>query len=185
MSTNAIMQPFIFWPILTPIGYLLYQNIGFQLRRRRFEKIHGCLPVAKLPQIERILGVDILVENLRCFNRKCLMARLKRRFEQFGNTYSVTIAGISMIYTIEPENIKAVWSTQFDDFGVGWLRRRVTAPTTGEFLLNADLAAGLLMRPSSPPLPDCPYVQSSRKQGHYSANRWWARRQIKGLRTPK
>ena len=132
------MQPFISGPILALIGYFLYQSTEFYLRRRRFEKIHGCQPAAKLPQIDRILGVDIFVQNLRYFNKKCLMPRLKQRFEQTGNTYSVTLAGNTMIYTIEPENIKAVFSTQFDDFDVGWQRRRAMAPTMGEFLLNAD-----------------------------------------------
>lgn len=136
--TIARLQRFIFWPVLTLIVYILYQIIDSHVRRRKFEKDHGCLPASKLPQIERMLGVDILVENLRCFQKKCLMSRLKLRFEQTGNTYSATVAGNTMVFTIDPENIKAVFSTQFEDFDVGWQRRRALAPTMGEFLLNAD-----------------------------------------------
>ena len=138
VSMIAKMQPVMIGSILILLAYVLYPRLSLHLKRRRFKKHHGCLPAAKSPQTERILGVDIFIENLRCFNGKCLMARLKQRFEQIGNTYSVTIAGNKMVYTIEPENIKAVFATQFDDFDVGWQRRRAMAPTMGEFLLTAD-----------------------------------------------
>ena len=132
------MQLVIIGPILVLLSYVLYQRTGLYLRRRRFENYHGCLPAAKFPQIERIVGVDIFIDNIRCLNRKCLLSRLKQRFEQMGDTYSVTIAGNKMVHTIDPENIKAFLATQFDDFDVGWQRRRAMAPTMGEILLSAD-----------------------------------------------
>ena len=63
---------------------------------------------------------------------------MKLRFQQAGNTYSATVAGNRAIFTIEPENIKAVFADRFDDFDAGWLRRRTFAPTFGDVLITAD-----------------------------------------------
>ena len=124
--------------ICLPTFYFVYQFLSRHLQRHRFRHVHGCLPAPRLPQVESLVGLDTVLENLRALRGKCLLNIMKSRFTKAGNTYSATIAGNSMICTIEPENVKAVLAAQFDDFEIGWLRRQAMAPFLGEFIITSD-----------------------------------------------
>ena len=43
-----------------------------------------------------------------------------------------------MIFTIEPQNFKAIFADKFEDFDVGWQRLRAFGPTLGQVLITTD-----------------------------------------------
>jgi hypothetical protein len=59
------------------------------------------------------------------------------RFEKYGTTYGAYMLGNSLIATMDPENVKAVLSTKFADFGLG---QRLTAfgPLIGKGIFTSD-----------------------------------------------
>ena len=118
--------------------YFGYQQFAVILRHRKFQRLHQCLPARRLPQREHLLGLDLLLENLRCWKAGTLLNQMQSRFRRAGNTYSATIAAQKYIFTIEPDNIKAVFADRFNDFDAGWLRRRSFAPAIGDVLITAD-----------------------------------------------
>jgi hypothetical protein len=53
--------------------------------------------------------------------------------EEIGcNTWSANWLGSTFMNTVEPENIKAILSSQFQDFEIGHMRRGAMAPLLGE-----------------------------------------------------
>lgn len=117
---------------------LLYQRSRRCLRHRKFCQENNCFSAPTFPQWERILGIDLMLDNFKSWKAGQLLDRTRSRFRQVGNTYSATVAGMPSIFTIEPENIKAIFSEKFDDFDSGWLRRRAFAPSIGDVLITAD-----------------------------------------------
>ncbi|KAL8896090.1 MAG: hypothetical protein Q9207_007884 [Kuettlingeria erythrocarpa] len=118
--------------------YLLYRRVLLYIQQRKFQERHQCRPAHALPQYERLLGVGLMLENVKSWKAGRLLERLQSRFHRASNTYSATVAGNNVIFTIEPENVKAIFSEQFDDFDVGWIRRRAFAPSIGDVLITSD-----------------------------------------------
>ncbi|KAL8751600.1 MAG: hypothetical protein Q9184_006022 [Pyrenodesmia sp. 2 TL-2023] len=79
-----------------------------------------------------------MLENIRSLKAGRLLDLMRSRFQHMGNTYSATVAGNLMIFTVEPENIKAIFADRFHDFDAGWIRRRALAPAVGDVLITAD-----------------------------------------------
>lgn len=133
------------WLVAGPIGfllaYLLYKDRLLYLSRRKFKQSTGSLPPPALPQFDRFLGLGSLRENLRCLRNGQLLDCFNRRFEAMGSTYSIRSAGHTLLITADPENIKAINSTQFDDFAVGPARIRAFSPLVKGSVFLANGAA--------------------------------------------
>ena len=120
------------------LGGALLRRLRSLWRTWRYQRENQCVPPPRFPQFERILGIDMMLDNIRCWKKNTLLARHRWRYETAGTTYRCTIAGQDTIFTIESENIKAVFSDRFSDFDAGWLRRRAFAPAIGDVLITAD-----------------------------------------------
>ncbi len=66
------------------------------------------------------------------------MSQKRADYERYGNTFSSALATLSVINTIEPENIKTVLSTAFKDYAVGAPRRNAFGPVLKNSILLAD-----------------------------------------------
>lgn len=65
--------------------------------------------------------------------------RLLRLFQdahKCGDTFTGTLLGSSVIMTIDPENVKTVLATAFDDFGVG-PREKILGPLAGKGIFTS------------------------------------------------
>ena len=54
------------------------------------------------------------------------------------STFQTTTMGSTTIYTIEPQNIQAIWASCFQDWAVAPIKFRVLGPFCGRGLLTAD-----------------------------------------------
>ena len=72
-----------------------------------------------MPQSERIIGYGNFKQQTEAFKAKTLLPDGLRRFERFGDTFSVVTMGQKIWITRDPENVKAMLATNFKDFGIG------------------------------------------------------------------
>ncbi|KAI8306382.1 Cytochrome P450 monooxygenase fsdH [Colletotrichum sp. SAR11_240] len=82
-------------------------------------KEYGCLPPKKLPQRDPFLGTDVVLQNLAAAKK-------------FG------FLALTTINTCDPRLIQTVLSNQFEDFGMGPLRRKSASPLLGRGIFTTD-----------------------------------------------
>jgi hypothetical protein len=113
------------------------QKLVTHVQRRRFARARGCQPPARLPQSERIIGLQafkIMSDNMK---NHIMLPSTVEQHKELGNTFSIVIPGQTAISTIEPENLKAVLATQFHDFGIG-KRHRGMGALLGHGIFTSD-----------------------------------------------
>ncbi|KAI7910881.1 cytochrome P450 52A11 [Pyricularia oryzae] len=95
----------------------IWQRIMLYNHRRKIKRDSGCLPAAKFPDWDPLFGIGftyhMVTEDILDFQ---IMKNTADRLEKYGNTFTSKAMGFNFIWTCEPENIKAVLSTQFDQF---------------------------------------------------------------------
>ena len=112
----------------------------------------GCKPPSAYPQIRLLLGVDLIRDVILAVRSKCYLMKIQQSYRQYGNTFSKNIFFTRVICTIEPENIKAVLSTNFNDYGITSVRKNAFNPLLGQNILTANggewVRARAMLRPS-------------------------------------
>ncbi|TAQ83964.1 hypothetical protein B7494_g7712 [Chlorociboria aeruginascens] len=97
----------------------LAKYITSSISASRFKQKHGCEPIARLPQSERILGLGLYRTLRQSSKNKVVLEKAKQRYDGVGNTWECRLLGRRFVNTIEPENIKTILATNFKDFGLG------------------------------------------------------------------
>jgi hypothetical protein len=119
------------------VSYLLFCEISLFLRRRSFSARYGCKPASRLPQSDRIIGFQLLKEQMQNAKSFKLLEGMRNRSLKYGNTYTATMMGQKYIVTNEPENLKAVLATNFRDFGIRG-RKQSFGPLLGNGIFTSD-----------------------------------------------
>ena len=83
-------------------------------------------------------SVGPFLDVLRASKAGTYLAREKRLHQLHGSTFSSRHFGSTVINTIEPENIKAVLFTHFEDYGIGSRRQKAFAPLLGSSIFQVD-----------------------------------------------
>ncbi|KAF2271625.1 putative cytochrome P450 alkane hydroxylase [Westerdykella ornata] len=129
---------------------LLVRNLSTRIYYARLARRHGCKPAKPLPQGERILGFSLFKEQMKAAKEARLLPLMVQRHRDHGNTFKGAIMGREFITTIEPENIKAILSTNFKDYKLG--REDALGPLLGKGIFTSDGArwehSRALLRPS-------------------------------------
>lgn len=132
--------------------YLLTQRFATYRARQDFIKQSGCKPPTKFPLKDPFFGIDAIYDSLRAGRAKTFLNHKKGHYERYGNTFSSKLSTVSIISTIEPENIKTVLSTDFKNYVVGAPRRDAFLPILGNSIVLNDGAqwehSRALLRPS-------------------------------------
>ncbi|KAF4629186.1 hypothetical protein G7Y89_g8956 [Cudoniella acicularis] len=103
----------------------------------RFKRKHGCKSEVRIPQVERIIGYDLFKIQMQASKDKKIIEVSRKRFENFGNTWSGSMMGQRFFNTIEMENVKTVLATNFRDFGLGQ-RQESFGPLLGQGIFTTD-----------------------------------------------
>jgi hypothetical protein len=119
------------------VAYFLYSKAARLTADSRFQKAYGCLPAKKYPQRDRILGLDMFFQRLKNGKNNNSLLRAIERFQKAGNTFSFRLMGQTMFATIDPENVKTILATQFEDFDLGQ-RLALWAPLAGAGIFTTD-----------------------------------------------
>ncbi|KAM0715984.1 hypothetical protein Q7P37_008498 [Cladosporium fusiforme] len=99
-----------------------------------------------------MMGYHMLRDSFQALRNSTYLRLGKRRFDDNGNTFSFKQLGKVGILTNDPINVKAVLSSQFQDFGIGQRRAEAFEPLIGHGIFTADGSAWekarKLIRPS-------------------------------------
>jgi hypothetical protein len=129
---------YVFLVLCGLICSLLVTKIRTLLEQRSFsKKKHGCKPVYRIPQTERIIGYGYFKEQVAAAKDKRFLETLTKRNQKYSSTWSVTAIGRVFINTIDPDNIKAILATKFEDFGLGY-RICTFGPLLGKGIFTTD-----------------------------------------------
>ena len=138
--------------IITFIVYQVFLHISIYRVRQELIKQHGCKPCAKYPHKDPFFGIDALRDTTRAFRSNTFLKHSRNLYELHGYTFSSRLSTTDIINTIEPENIKALSTTKFEDFVIGPQRRISLSPLLGDSIIVADGAqwehARAMLRPS-------------------------------------
>lgn len=107
-------------------------------RRRTLARTNGCQPPKKFPHKDPFLGLDVFFQTGKLFEENRYLPELVRRYKDHGSTFEVNSLGSSKINSIAPENLQAVWSSKFKDWGVGPIRLPALDPFCGSGFITTD-----------------------------------------------
>lgn len=86
-------------------------------RRSTLARAYCCKPIACYPHREPPFGLDVCLESAWLLRSGQLMPRVAARYRDMGKyTFGMLALGDAVTYTAEPENIRAMLDTQFEDF---------------------------------------------------------------------
>ncbi|GJN69283.1 hypothetical protein PLIIFM63780_000528 [Purpureocillium lilacinum] len=109
----------------------------FLAARRRYlhlrgMRLHGTLPALVYPHADPVLGIDWLRLMTGALRRNAVLETWHELFmRSVGQTFWHLSIGSWMIMTNEPENVKALLSTQFDAWPIGGTRQKTTQLALG------------------------------------------------------
>ena len=120
------------------IIYNIYSSIKIYLKQSKVKRENGCLPPSKCPQMDPWLGIDIVLSNLRAAKKFGFLALLRSRHEKYGPTFTTRTFFRTTFNTCDPRVLQCVLATQFQDFGMGPLRRKSASPLLGRGIFTQD-----------------------------------------------
>ena len=107
------------------------------LTAKKFHRVHGTEPPVKLSEVAPPKGGSFYNETMQAFREHRLLELIYRRHETAGYTYQTTTLGSHVINTSEPENIKAILATSFEDYSMG-NRMAAVGPFLGPGVFTND-----------------------------------------------
>lgn len=135
------MAVVLFSACVALICYVVYTIRRLALRniqRRRIARDNDCLPPRKIYQKDSVFGIDIVRENLAAAKEHGFLRLLQRRHADNGLTFTTSTFLRTTINTCDPRVIQSVLSLQFNDFGMGPLRRKSASPLLGKGIFTSD-----------------------------------------------
>lgn len=132
LSSSALLSLFI-WIVFVWFA----RSCHVYLNRRSYAKRQGCKEPTTLQQ-ESIFGYRMLRDSFDALRSSRYLRLGKERFEENGNTFAFKQMGKIGILTNDPMNVKAILSSQFQEFGVGKRRAEAFEPLIGHGIFTAD-----------------------------------------------
>jgi hypothetical protein len=113
----AILQ----YALVVAIGYAIYLVFNRVQQFQLLQAVRKREKTQEPPKHPRqgFLGLAIYRDALRHAEDKTFLDWLLEVYEQVGDTFSYDFLGQHFVDTRDPENIKAILSTQFDQFSLG------------------------------------------------------------------
>lgn len=111
----------------------IYTQISLRANHVYYRKMsqNGCAPAPTYPN--NPLGIPFLLESARKLKENSFLQLRATQFDTFGRTYQVRLFpdSFTSIVSDDPENIKAVLNTKFDDWIIPEQRIRAFRPILG------------------------------------------------------
>ncbi len=106
----------------------------------------GCHVPNRYPQRVPYIGSDL--SNILDKSRQegTLFTKLQQIFQTYGKTFQATLWGQTLLYTIDPANIKAIHTVEFNSFGVESIRKPVNHGWIGDGIFMSDGSVWKLSR---------------------------------------
>jgi cytochrome P450 len=115
--------------------FLILQYIQQLYQQRKHAQSLGCQPAPRGPP--GIFGIRSFIRLVQEVKKKRWVEYIAEQYGRFGTTFTQKSLGSTMVSTIDPENIKALLATQFNDFSLG-TRHREFYPLLGDGIFTLD-----------------------------------------------
>lgn len=123
------------WYGILVLGYIVY-SIAKTFHLNLVAKKLGCLPPKVLVD-DKLFGFRTAANIISNRDKGLILVELREFFLKNGDTAAVKVAGRQAVNTRDPENIKAILATQFNDFGLG-VRHQLFLPLLGDGIFTLD-----------------------------------------------
>lgn len=122
------------WQGILIISIILYFLVKF-IKNQIFIRKHGC----KEPVYYHgsFLEIRSLIELLKEKRRGGMVDYVYKMFLEVGVTFAIKLVGVRVVFTKDPENMKAILATQFNDFALG-IRHAHFKPLLGDGIFTLD-----------------------------------------------
>ncbi|KAK1756234.1 cytochrome P450 [Echria macrotheca] len=138
-TTNNRLQQFCGGFLALTLLVLVWLQSRRQARaesERLFALSHGCLPPARWGA-KYPLGLDYLFKAFKYSRQQQVLQFFLDVVAESGTTFEQNLLGSRAIDTIDPANIEAILSTNFQDYGLG-LRAPTFSPLLGQGIFTQD-----------------------------------------------
>jgi cytochrome P450 len=132
--------------------YLASKAISYR-KRANFCAKHGCKHAPPIPQKWWLFGIDNIQNMVTWARERVFLEAMINMFKDNGSlTVSSHVAGTSYLWTMSPENAKAIMASQAEDFHLSKLRMDGFEPYTGDGVSSSNGATWAhgraILRPS-------------------------------------
>ena len=100
--------------------------------------VSKCRSPPTLKTIDKIFGLDFLLRNMKLVQQGRIMQEVISDHVELGNTFRVFSQRRNMLYTIDPENLRAIYETRSQDWSVEPHRLKALGPLCGAGHITAD-----------------------------------------------
>lgn len=113
-------------------------GIGVYVRGQKVARDNGCQPPPSIMQRDPVFGLDIVMQIFRALEENRRNLSIVQLFAEYGHTFQSRSWRSSKIYTIEPQNLQAIFSTEFASWGVQPMRLFAFEPFVGKGIMCTD-----------------------------------------------
>ncbi|KAI1300651.1 hypothetical protein F5Y03DRAFT_364004 [Xylaria venustula] len=103
-ATSLLSLPACF--IAAFAAYRLYMTYRTRLAAQQ----HGCQSATRYKHKDPIFGLDIFLRTGDAITKNQFLVEHQRRYDTYGHTFEALNFGSRAIYSVHPENIRAVFS---------------------------------------------------------------------------
>lgn len=138
----GLLSEILPWTVFGLFVWYLTQKIAEYTAVSQLKRRHGCVEAPKYPHKDPILGLDLFLATGNAMKSKSLLPFNYRLFDTHGKTFQYNSWGRPAIRTMQPENIQAILSTSFGDFGVVPVKAKPSKnkkPGTGNALMSKGI----------------------------------------------
>lgn len=121
------------------ISYYIYTQTRLYLTRLEFKKANGCQPAqTRYPLKDPIFGLDLVLTTINNAKKLRHLEGTSKRYEKHGTTFTSRLITYSTVFTIDPENVKTILASKFDDFRLSSIRIDAMKPVFGHGIFTTD-----------------------------------------------
>lgn len=131
------LQVYVIAAIASFVLYYSLNAIKISSERKKIPGIEKTKPILRYPQQNDKLGFKWMKSQWEAYSNQRFLEAAWKRYEAVGNTFQVSRLGGSFLQTRDPENIKAILATNFQDFGLG-ARMNQMGPFLGKGIFTTD-----------------------------------------------
>ena len=118
--------------------YLAVQKTRASLQYWRLMKRYTCGRPRQYHHKDPIFGLDLYRKTVATKAKGDYRHTLQGFFHRYGKTFEAHVFGQTVIYTSDVENIQAINTTEFENFGVEGIRKQANASWIGEGVFVSD-----------------------------------------------
>ena len=97
-----------------------------------------CASTKEVKQSDKPFGLSLLRHMILTYRKRKFLDRWRELATRTGSTFSFWLMGQRFFVTLEPENVKTIFSTSFDTFEHGPNRKAAGKPLIGNGIFAAD-----------------------------------------------